>query len=132
MPISYTSRAALAQIIGDLIGRQREVYDAIANWISSDSPESGTDPERSEGPSIEDVAAKLGIKESSVCGRVNELLAAGAIECGPFKTNRTGHQAKTYRALVFKPYSPPPADAPQGDLFAGTLSRNISPYQTRI
>jgi hypothetical protein len=121
VPIAYTSRAALAAIVADLVGRQREVYDVIRNWDDVAAP----------GPSIEDVAAELGCKESSVCGRVNELIAAGAIQCGPFKLNRTGHAAKTYRALVFREYSPAPA-ARQLDFFAGAKQNGLSPYQTRV
>ena len=122
MPIAFTSRLGLAQITADLNGRRREVYTCIAEWPAG---------AQGAGPSIEDIAARLGIKESSVCGRVHELRAAGAIEDAPLKTNASGNQAKTYRALAYREYQPP-QNAAQPDLFAGVLAQETSPYQTRI
>ena len=112
MPIAFTSRTALAAVIAALVPSRRAVYDAIAAWEPA---------LHGPGPSIEDIARKVAMKESSVCGRVNELLTAEAIELAPVKTNATGHTAKTYRALVYKEFSPPPKTDPQTDLFADPL-----------
>jgi len=107
MAIAYTSIAAMASIVPKLSGLRLEVYSAIRSW-------QGT------GPSIEDLAVKLGRKESSICARIDELRAAGAIEDGPFKTNeRSGHVARTYLVMVWRE---PAAHAGDGqlDLFGGS------------
>lgn len=121
MPTAFTSRTALAALLPKLGGLQRQVYDAIANW-----------PEGQPGPSIEDLANQLHKKESSICGRINELRESGAIEDAPMKVNASGTEAKTYRALAYKAYNPPVQPQPQLDFFSGTLAANVSPYQTRV
>ncbi len=87
--IAFTSRLEYRRIKEDLRGLQLEVWTAIRN--------SG------ELLSIEDLARLLNRKESSICGRINELRGAGAIEDGPLK-NQRGHAVKSYRAVVYRAY----------------------------
>lgn len=91
MAIQYTSRLGLASTIENLKGLQLEVYNAIANWQAE------------KGPTIEDLAETVGRKESSICGRVNELRRDGCIEDGPMARNSSGQMAKTYKALANYP-----------------------------
>jgi hypothetical protein len=91
MPIAYTSRIGYRAIQEDLRGLQREVWEAIRTW-----------PHPHIGPSIEDLARKLGRKESSICGRIAELRAAGTIEDAPLKMGGCGVEVKTYRAIVWQ------------------------------
>lgn len=74
----------------ELAGLQREVWLAIRHW-----------PELL-GPSIAELAAHLGRKEGSICGRINELRAAGAVVDGPLKPGRCGVQVKSYTAMVWR------------------------------
>lgn len=95
MPAAFTSRIALASLENELSGLRLEVYTAIRSWPAN------------PGPSIEDLATTLGRKESSICGRINELREAGAIEDAPIKTSpTTGKPQKTYRALVYREPDP--------------------------
>lgn len=89
--VAYTSRMALRDAVKSLRGLQLEVYLAIANW-----------PHPTLGPSLQELAAKLERKEGSICGRLNELRAAGCIEDAPLKWGACGKQVKTYRALVWR------------------------------
>ena len=91
--IRWTSRLALATEIDRLPRSRRVVYDAIRAW---DPAISGP------GPSIEDIAARTGMKEHSVSGRVNELKRAEAIAEGPLKLNNSGKQAMTYIAIGYR------------------------------
>lgn len=92
MPIRWTSRLAVAELVDELAGRRLEVYSAIRAW----------DPvEQGPGPSIEDLAKVTGRKESTVCARIDELRKHGLIAEGPLKTNSTGKQAMTYIALAW-------------------------------
>lgn len=92
MAIQYTSRLGLASTIDNLKGLQLEVYNAIAKWQST------------PGPTIEQLAAELGRKESSICGRINELRSDHCIADGPLTQNQsTGKMAKTYTALANYP-----------------------------
>ena len=93
MPIAYTSRVALAAIVNQLSTLQRSVYLTIKGWDTLD---------RGPGPSIEDIAAELIIKESSVCGRIAELKELEAITTGPMKINATGKPAQTYIAKTYR------------------------------
>ena len=124
MPISFTSREALLNSLAKLSGRRKEVYDFIAQFVADDT---------GAGPSIEDIARGLGVKESTVCGRVNELLHpdCAALELAPVKLNATGNRARTYRALVFREYRPPVAPQAQLDFFGAGQSR-VSPYATNF
>lgn len=94
MPVAFSSRLAYLAVQTGLAGTRREVWEAIRDW------------EGVSGPSIEDIAQCLGMKESSVCGRVNELRKLSAIQDGPMKHNRTGNPAKTYRAIVYREETP--------------------------
>lgn len=93
MAIRYTSRISLSGIADSLKGLRREVYSAIANWNVE---------RHGLGPSIEDLSALLGRKESSIAGRVHELKKANAIEEAPIKINTSGKPAMTYAALEYK------------------------------
>lgn len=95
MPVAYTSRLAYQEVQESLVGCRRRVWQAIRDWrqMHVNQP----------GPTIEDLAQVTGLKECSVCGRLNELRDLGAVEDGPLWTNRSGKRAKTYRALVYRP-----------------------------
>jgi len=90
MPIRWTSRLALAQIVAQMPNSRLKVYNCILNWPGA------------EGPSIEDIAVATGMKESSVCGRVNELKKCYAIEEGLLKVNGSGKKAMTYIACKYQ------------------------------
>lgn len=94
MPIRWTSRLGLASVIDSLHGLRLEVYQAIAEWDPVlDGP----------GPTREQIAHRIGRKESSVCGRVHELIKLGCIRTGPMVTNPlSGKQAETLVALQFR------------------------------
>lgn len=93
MPIRWTSRLSLAQEVARLPRSRRLVYECIRDW----------DPVlHGPGPSIEDVAARTGLKEHSVSGRVNELKKADAVAEGPLKVNASGKKAMTYIAIGFR------------------------------
>ena len=98
MPIRWTSRLSLAQEIDRLSGRRRTVYECIRTW----------DPAiQGPGPSIADIAATTGLKECSVCGRVNELRKLGAIADGPLKVAvETGKSVMTYLAIGYREETP--------------------------
>lgn len=97
MPIAWSSRISYLHVQAELSGKRREVYLAIRDWPGD------------EGPTIEDLADTLSMKECSICGRVNELRdECGAIEDAPMKMNRTGKLAKTYRAIVYREDEKPP------------------------
>jgi hypothetical protein len=124
MGVRYTSVLALSQIVRDLGGLQREVYQAIKDWnIATQGP----------GPSIEDLHVVLRKKESSICGRVNELKKAGCIVEGPMKVNSLSSQAhrqftaSTYIALEFHP-PVSVAGLAQDDLFAGERRPGVAPF----
>lgn len=91
MSVSFTSRTSYKAVQDGLAGLQREVWEAIRDW-----------PEKTTGPSIQELAEQLGRKECSICGRLNELRAAGAIEDAALKIGDCGKQVKTYRALVWQ------------------------------
>lgn len=101
--IQYTSRLAYKAVIENLAGLCNEVYQCIANWDeSTDGP----------GPSIQDIADRIGRKESSVCGRLKDLRTACScdgepmplIREGHLKVNReTGKKAITWQAVGYKP-----------------------------
>jgi hypothetical protein len=109
--ISWTSRLALRALVENLErhqGQRYQVYLAVRDWPGA------------PGPSREDIAKVTGIRLSSVCGRVAELLRDGALEKGPMKPQEVvlGHpqMVETLRALV---YCQPPRQAnPQLELFA--------------
>lgn len=102
MSSRYTSDLAYRQTTENLKGLQREVFDCVRFWSGA------------EGPSLEDIARRIGRKESSVCGRVNELKKLGAIIEGPLKINSSGKRAMTYIAREYKPQAYRPA---QTELF---------------
>lgn len=107
MPISWTSRIGYASVQATLSRSRLAVWKAIRDWACVNAT-------GQPGPTIEDLAQILPMKESSVCGRVNELREIGAIEDGPLWRNRTGKSAKTYRAVV---YREPPRVPRQATLF---------------
>lgn len=100
MSVAFTSRLSYLAIQEELAGLQREVWAAVRDWPAG------------AGPSIAELAVRLGRKESSICGRVNELRRAGAIEDGPLKMGGCGKQVKTYRALVWQAPARDVADLP--------------------
>jgi len=95
--IAYTSRLASKATQDALTGLQREVWEAIRDWPADDAP------------SLQDLAAHLHRKECSICGRLNELHRAGAIQDAPLKRGLCGIAVKTYRALVWHEPTPDPA-----------------------
>jgi len=99
--IRYTSRISLLEEIPNLPASRARVYDTVYRWLGK------------VGPSIEDIADHLNMKESSVCGRVNELKKSGALEEGEIKKNSTGKKAMTYVACVYRE----PEDPRQTTLF---------------
>lgn len=109
MPIAWTSRLSLASLEDELTGLRLEVYTAIRAWSGP------------VGPSSEDLAQTLGGKESSICGRINELRDIHeAIEDAPIKISRTtGKPQKTYRALVYRAAPPVNRSEPSGQLSLG-------------
>lgn len=113
--ISFTSRLGYLSIQGSLAGQQRRVYEAIRDWTG-------------EGlPCIEEIAKVTGMRLSSVCGRVNELRAAGCIEDAPMKLNPyTGKTVKSYRAIVYR--EPSTRTDPQLELFPETISETPARY----
>ena len=110
MPVAWTSRLALAHELPRLSGRRKAVYEAIRDWPGD------------KGPSIADLAEKIGCKESTVCGRLPELRDRGLIEDGPLKPSpQTQKTVKTYRAIAYRPEPPPVTRFDrrgQGQLFA--------------
>jgi predicted transcriptional regulator len=90
MSIAFTSRLSYLAIQEELTGLQRAVWEAIRDWPGD------------HAPSLQELAAVLKRKEGSICGRLNELRAAGAIEDAPLKMGAYGVQVKTYRAVVWK------------------------------
>lgn len=94
MPVAYTSRLSYLSVQKGLNRSRARVWAAIRDWRCLNSS-------AQPGPTIEDLAMLLPMKECSVCGRINELREMGAIEDGPLWANRTGKPAKTYRAVVF-------------------------------
>ena len=93
--IAHTSRLALLDLADRLGDLQWEVYVAIRQW-----------PHPHLGPCIAELAFATRRKESSICGRINELRAAGAIEDGPIKLGACGKMVKTYRACVYRAPEP--------------------------
>lgn len=109
MPVAFTSRLSFSAVQSQLSGQRLRVYDAVRWWNPAT---------RGPGPSIEDIAAVTGLKESSVCGRVNELTdpdrysGETPLIFGPIKQNdATGKRAKTYIARVYK--EPQKSNTPQ-------------------
>lgn len=107
MNIRWTSRLSLAQELPRLKGLRLEVYSAIKAWNpATDGP----------GPTREQLAEKLGRKESSICGRVSELLGYRyedgerihcpelvCIEGSSLVVNpKSGKQAETFIALDYQ------------------------------
>ena len=107
MNIRWTSRLSLSQELPRLTGLRLEVYTAIKAWNpATDGP----------GPTREQLAEKLGRKESSICARIKELLGnrykkdeSGffpelvCIELGPIVQNpKTGKSAETFIALEYR------------------------------
>lgn len=90
MSVAFTSRIALKSIHEELSDLQRAVWEAIRDWSAD------------EGPAIQDLASHLRRKEASICGRINELREAGAIQDGPLKMGGCGKSVKTYQALVWR------------------------------
>jgi hypothetical protein len=101
--IRWSSRLSLATEADRLDGLRLEVYAAIKAWDPvKDGP----------GPTREQLAERLGRKESSICGRVNELMGyrhkewhldLAVIERGPMVTNpSTGKPAETLVALGYR------------------------------
>jgi hypothetical protein len=88
--IAYTSRLAQRSIQEQLRGLQREVWQAVRDW-----------PHAHVGPSLQELAARLGRKEGSICARLNELRARGCLEDAPLKMGACGKLVKTYRAIVW-------------------------------
>lgn len=116
MPIAYTSRQSFEAVQSGLCRSRLRVWQAVRDW---EPAYNGTGQ---PGPTIEDLAQLTGMKECSICGRINELRDEfEAIEDGPLWTNRTGKPAKTYRAVVYKPEAPMAcahfADDGQGELW---------------
>lgn len=107
--IAYTSRLGYLSIQGNLAGQQRRVYEAIRDWTGKGLP------------CIEEISNVTQMRLSSVCGRVNELRAAGCIEDAPLKINPfTGKTVKSYRAIVYR--EPLTRTDPQLLLFPETIS----------
>lgn len=74
--IAFSSRLALRDLLADLDrhhGQRWIIYQAIHGWSGS------------AGPSREDIARVTGLRLTSVCGRVKELLDAGVVLKGPYK-----------------------------------------------
>ncbi len=92
--IAYTSRLSLKDELPKLAGKRLRVYSLIEN--------------SAEALCISEIAARLGMKECSVCGRIDELRAAGCIADAPLKPGPCGKQVKTYVALVWRPEPPNP------------------------
>lgn len=90
MSTAFTSRLAYKEIQEGLVGLQLEVWQAIRDWSEL------------LGPSIQDLAERLKRKEASICGRVAELRASGAIHDGPLKIGKCRVQVKTYSAVVWR------------------------------
>lgn len=95
--IAYTSRLSLKSELPKLRGLRARVYDAIAN-ADAEGP----------GPCISELAVKLGMKEGSVCGRINELRVLECIQDGPVKVGPCGKEVKTYVALAWRADDPMP------------------------
>lgn len=101
MPIAYTSRQSYETVQNGLSRSRRKVWEVIRDW------DPAYNASGQPGPTIEDLAKLTGMKECTICPRVNELRDEyGAIEDGPLWTNRTGKPAKTYRAVVYKHEEP--------------------------
>lgn len=104
MPIRWTSRKALTEELDQLHGLRLDVYEAIRDW-----------PASQQGPTREQLAAKLHRKESSICGRVNELLHAELVAAGPLVKNpTTGKHAESLIAIAYREevFQPAPAITP--------------------
>ncbi len=96
--IAYTSRLALSEELPKLQGKRLEVYAAIFAASSE--------------LCIAEIATRTGLKECSVCGRINELRELGCIQDGPLKVSpETGKTVKTYIALQWRPDAPDPKQA---------------------
>lgn len=101
--IAYTSRLALKEELPKLSACRARVYAAIA-----EAPEPGL--------CIAEIAVATRMKESSVCGRIDELRELGCIMDGPLKAAPiTGKTVKTYIALEWKEGAPDPKQ-PELDL----------------
>jgi len=92
--VRWTSRTAFWEEADRLPKSRKRVFDAIMSWWGG------------PGPSIEDLAQRTGMKESSVCGRVNELKEAGLISESDPKHNRSGKMALTYRIASVREQTP--------------------------
>ena len=121
MNIRWTSRLALTQELDKLQGLRLEVYSAIKAWdISKDG----------SGPTREQLAEKLGRKESSICGRVNELIKQGCVTVNTMVLNpKTGKSAESLIAYSYREESQQitVADDGQMEFFSsGQTSRNVN------
>lgn len=103
--VAFSSRLALKELLKDLerhSGQRRQVYLAVLQWQGI------------TGPSREDIAQATGIRLSSICGRVSELLEDGAIERGPMKEQTVVPGRTTpVETLVAQVYRDAPLTEPQ-------------------
>lgn len=102
MRIAYSSILAFRELVADAErrnGQRWKIYCAIRTL-----EEIGLTPSR------EDVAKKTGMRLSSVCGRVNEMIAEGLLERGPMKTQEVvpgkPTEVETLKAVVYRTANP--------------------------
>jgi DNA-binding MarR family transcriptional regulator len=91
MSVAFSSRESLRSLRDSLNSLQWKIYETIRTW---------EDPKI--GPSIRDLATRLGLETATVSGRVSELRSAGAIENGPLKVGTTGKRQISYIALEWR------------------------------
>jgi DNA-binding MarR family transcriptional regulator len=95
MPVSFSSRESLQRLAEDLAPLQWKIWYTIRHWEHAII-----------GPCTREIAEKLHIEIGTVCGRIDELLAAGAIAEGELKLSSTGRRVKSYIACEWRAPDP--------------------------